>query len=90
MRRWGFNYIFKFFWEYFYSYAVLVYIIYIRILDKYGNSPLLKQVWIILLTIVIFEGTLAIINKSFSKRDRNFKISNKHPFMTILKWFKTC
>ena len=52
---------------------------------------MLKKVRIILLTIVIFWGTLRINSKFFSKRDRNFKhfklckINNKHPFITILK-----
>ena len=54
MGRCGFYYIFKFFLEYFDSFIVFIYRIYVRILDKYDNSPLLKQVQIILLTMVIF------------------------------------
>ena len=73
MGRWGFNYIFKFFLKYFDSFIIFTYRIYLRILDKYDNFPLLKQVRIILLTIVNFGGTLVIINNFFSKRNRNFK-----------------
>ena len=93
MGRWGFSYIFKFFLEYFGNFIIFIYRIFLRILDKYDNSPLLKKVRIILLTIVIFWVTLVIINIFFSKSNRNFKhyktckINNKHPFITILKRF---
>ena len=93
MGRWGFSYIFKFFLEYFGNFIIFIYRIFLRILDKYDNSPLLKKVRIILLTIVIFWGTLVIITIFFSKSNRNFKhcksckINNKHPFITILKRF---
>ena len=96
MGRWGFYYIFKFFLEYFNSFIIFIYKIYWRILDKYDNSLLLKQVRIILLKIVTFEGILLIINKFFSKKNRNFKhyklckINNKHLFITILKRFFLC
>ena len=68
-RRWEFNYIFKFFLEYFDCFIIFIYRIYLRILDKYDNSPLLKQARKILLTIVIFLGTLVIIKNFFFKKD---------------------
>ena len=79
MGRWGFNYIYKFFLEYFDGFIIFIYIIYLRILDKYDNSSLLKQVRIILLTIVIFWVSLVTINFKL------YKVTNKHPFVTILK-----
>ena len=93
MGRWAFNYTFKFFLEYFDFSYIHIQSLFKNCYIKYDNSPLLKHVRIILLTIVIFWGTLVFINKFFSKRNRNFKhyqlcrIHNKHPFITILKRF---
>ena len=74
MGRWGFNYIFKLFLEYFDSFIIFTYRIYLTIWDTYNNSPLLKQVWIIFLTTVILWGTLVIINIYFFKK--GIKTSN--------------
>ena len=68
----------------------------LKLLEKNYNSPLLKQVWIIFSTIVIFCGILIFINKTFLKRSRYikpynlYKNTNKHPCVTYVKWFFIC
>ena len=57
---------------------------------------MLKQVWIIFSTIVIFCGILIFINKTFSKRSKYikcynlYKNTNKHPCVIYVKRFFIC
>ena len=69
---------------------------YLKLLEKNYDSPLLKQVWIIFSTIVIFCGILILINKTFSKKSKYmkpynlYKNTNKHPCVTYVKRFFIC
>ena len=82
-----------FYLEYLYSFIGLTYRDHLKLLEKNCDSPLLKQVWIISLTIVIFCGFLIFINKTFSTRNKYIKLYNlykytkKHPSITYMKQF---
>ena len=77
-----------FYFEYLYSFIGFIYRDHLKLLEKNYDSPLLKQVWIIFSTIVIFCGILIFINKTFSKRSKYikpynlYKNTNKHPCVT--------
>ena len=91
------NRIFNFLLEYYDSYTAFTYRKYLRTLDKNGNPTLLKQVWIVPLTTLIFWVFFVIIDKFFSKSTRYFKPykpcktknKNNHVFI-ILKRFLFC
>ena len=80
-----------FYLEYLYSFIGLTYRDHLKLLEKNCDSPLLKQVWIISLTIVIFCGFLIFINKTFSTRNKYikpynlYKYTEKHPSITYMK-----
>ena len=85
-----------FYIEYLYSFIGFIYRDHLKLLEKNYGSPLLKQVWIIFSTIVIFCGILIFIKKTFSKRSKYIKpynlckITNKHPCITYVKRFFIC
>ena len=85
-----------FYIEYLFSFIGFIYRDHLKLLEKNYDSPLLKQVWIIFSTIVIFCGILIFINKTFSKRSKYikpynlYKNTNKHPCVTYVKKFFVC
>ena len=92
------NRIFIFLLEYYDSYIVFTYRKYLTTLDKNGNSTLLKQVWIVLLTTLIFWVFFVIIDKFFSKSTRYFKPykpcktknKNNHVFIILKRFLFAC
>ena len=85
-----------FYFEYLYNFIGLTYRDHLKLLEKNCDYPLLKQVWIISLTIVIFCGFLIFINKTFSKRNKYikpynlYKYTEKHRSITYMKQFFIC
>ena len=85
-----------FYIEYLYGFIGFTYRDHLNPLEKNYDSPLLKQVWIIFSTIVIFCGFLIFINKTSSKRSKYIKPcnlcknTNKHPCVTYVKRFFIC
>ena len=65
-----------FYFEYLCSFMEFIYSDHLKLLEKNYDSPLLKQIWIIFSTIVIFCGILIFINKTFSKRSKYIKLYN--------------
>ena len=84
-----------FYFEYLYNFIEFICRDHLKLLVKNYDS-LLKHVWIISSTIVIFCGILIFINKTFSKRSRYikaynlYKNTNKHPCVTYVKRFFIC
>ena len=72
------------------SFIIFTYRVYLWILDKYDNSPLLKQVRIVLLTIVFLGGNFSNHQQFFLKK--GIETSNiinyaKLIINTLLSWF---
>ena len=84
-----------FYFEYLYNFIEFICRDHLKLLVKNYDS-LLKYVWIISSTIVIFFGILIFIHKTFSKRSKYIKAynlckkTNKHPCVTYVKWFFIC